>query len=77
MDAGVMAPQVSTGVFSQRYWPGVGAGPLDDCGPLADLMALHAVAPAVLLPSVRTYRVRAGVPDTDTGSEGLAQRSAS
>jgi hypothetical protein len=65
-----MALQVSTGVLSQRYYPGVGPGPLDDCWALADLMALHAIAPEVSLPSVTTYRVRAGVPDTATGSEG-------
>lgn len=65
-----MSLQVSTGVLSQRYYPGVGTGPLDDCWALADLMALHAVAPTVALPTITAYRTRAGVPDTATGSEG-------
>ena len=67
-----MGLQVSTGVLSQAWYPGIGEGPLDDCGPLADFMALHAVAPTVPLPTVRTYRTRAGVADTDTASEGLS-----
>lgn len=71
--------QLSTGVFSQRYWPGVGAGPLDDCWLLGDLMAVHAADPTLRLVSAGTYRQAAYVPgivpvvpDTATGSEGGA-----
>lgn len=65
-----MNPSLSVGVLSQRYWPEIGLGPLDDCWVLADLMALHGVAPWSWLRDVAAYRKAAGVPDTATGSEG-------
>lgn len=67
-----MSRQVSTGVFNQKLWPGVGAAPYDDCVILADFMAAHAVRPELTLPSIAAYRAAAGVPDTDGKSEGLS-----
>lgn len=57
-------------VLNQAIYPGVGKGPLDDCWVLADLMGVHACAPWSWLVNVKDYRGVAGVPDTDTGSEG-------
>lgn len=69
----------SDGNFSQRYWPGIGGGYLDDCTILADFRAVRGRDPRRKLPSIATYRARAitpwtpaGVPDTDTASEGLS-----
>lgn len=54
-------PHLSSGVFSQKMWPGV--GDVDDCWCLADLMAVHAVAPWASLPDITKYRAAAGNPD--------------
>lgn len=56
-----MDPQVSIGAFHQASWPG--AGDVDDCWAVADLQAVHAVAPWLLLPGVPAYRTAAGNPD--------------
>ena len=56
-----MLPQFTTGVFNQKRWPR--AGDTDDCWVLADLMAIHSVAPWLRLPDVTKYRAAAGVPD--------------
>jgi hypothetical protein len=61
-------PHLSSGVFYQKAWPGWG-GDADDCWVLADLMAIHAVAPWVSLPNVAEYRKAAGNPD-DPGQDG-------
>jgi len=66
----VVVPNFSVGTFSQRHYRGVGGGPLDDCWAVSDLMALHGCAPHLALISVKHYREKAGVPDTNTGSEG-------
>ena len=58
-----MNPHLSSGVFSQSWWPGNGGRPYDDCWCLADMMAVHAVAPWLSLPSVVKYRKAAGNPD--------------
>lgn len=63
-----MNPHLSSGVFYQKSWPGWG-GDADDCWVLADLMAVHAVAPWVSLPAVNEYRKDAGNPD-DPGQDG-------
>lgn len=65
-----MNPHLSSGVFSQVWWPGNGGRPYDDCWVLADLMAIHAVAPWVSLPSVGGYRAAAGNPDEPNVPDG-------
>jgi hypothetical protein len=65
-----MVPQFTQGTFSQRRWPGIGAGPLDDCWIMADQQNVHACAPWETMRGVKPYREAAGVPDTATGSEG-------
>jgi hypothetical protein len=54
-------PQFTTGVFNQKRWPR--AGDTDDCAVLADLMAVHGVAPWLRLPGVKKYRDAANRPD--------------
>jgi hypothetical protein len=56
-----MDPQVSVGAFHQASWPG--AGDVDDCWAIADLQAIHAVAPWLRLVTVPAYREAAGNPD--------------
>lgn len=58
-----MNPHLSSGVFSQVWWPGNGGAPYDDCWALSDLMAVHSVAPWSHLPNVIQYRAAAGNPD--------------
>lgn len=77
-----MGLQVSTGVFSQVYWRGVGALPRDDCWVLADFMGVHAVAPHLGLPSIAAYRERANIagwkpvyPDTAAIEGGALEHS--
>lgn len=67
-----MSAKVSAGAYSQRFWPGIGGGSLDDCVILADFRAAHAQHPELTLPSIATYRARAGVPDFDDVSNGLS-----
>lgn len=56
-----MQPQFSTGVFNQVRWPK--AGDVDDCWCLADMMAVHGVAPWLWLPTITDYRTAANKPD--------------
>jgi hypothetical protein len=65
-----MNPHLSSGVFTQSWWPGNGGRPYDDCWVLADLMAVHAVAPWVSLPNVIVYRREAGNPDEPNVPDG-------
>lgn len=65
-----MTPNFTVGVFSQRDFRGHGSGPLDDCWVCSDQMALHACAPWEAIHGIKPYRSAAGVPDTNTGSEG-------
>jgi hypothetical protein len=53
-------PQFTTGVFNQRRWPQ--AGDTDDCWAIADLMAVHSVAPWLQLPAMSRYREAAENP---------------
>lgn len=63
-----MNPHLSSGIFSQVHWPGVGSD-RDECWALSDMMAVHAVAPWVSLPTAGVYRAAAGNPD-DPGQDG-------
>lgn len=65
-----MNPHLSSGVFNQTWWPGNGGPPYDDCWTLADMMAVHAVAPWVSLPTVIKYRAAAGNPDAPGVPDG-------
>lgn len=65
-----MNPHLSSGVFSQAWWPGNGGRPLDDCWALSDLMAVHAVAPWLSLPTIIEFRREAGNPDEAGVSDG-------
>jgi hypothetical protein len=56
-----MPLQFSTGVFNQKRWPK--AGDVDDCWCLADLMAVHGVAPWLRLPNITEFRAAAEKPD--------------
>ena len=67
-------PHLSSGVFSQKMWPGV--GDVDDCWCLADLMAVHAVAPWASLPNITDYRQAAGNPDQPGPTGGNIGHSA-
>ena len=49
-----MLPQFTTGVFNQQRWSQ--AGDTDDCWAIADLMAVHSVAPWLRLPGITKYR---------------------
>jgi len=66
----VTTPNFTVGVISQRDFRGAGGGPLDDCWVCSDEMALHACAPWEPIRGIKPYRAAAGVPDTNTGSEG-------
>ena len=55
-----MNPQFTTGVFNQQRWPQ--AGDTDDCWAIADLMAVHSVAPWLPLPGITKYREAAEIP---------------
>lgn len=75
-------PQVSAGVFSQRYWPGIGSGPLDDCWVLADFQALYGCDPRFTLPTIAAYRKAANIaqwkpvyPDTSASEGGALEHS--
>lgn len=77
-----MGLQISTGVFNQALWPGIGGGPRDDCWVLADYMGAHAVAPELGLPSIARYRELANIagwkpvyPDTDATEGGALEHS--
>ena len=69
-----MNPTISVGVFNQVHWPE--AGDVDDCWCLADLMAVHAVAPWSALPGITAYRAAAGVPDQIGPTGGSISASA-
>jgi hypothetical protein len=68
-----MVPQFTTGVFNQKRWPR--AGDPDECWMLADLMALHSVAPWLRLPSAKRYRAAAGNPDEEGPTPGTVRQS--
>jgi hypothetical protein len=70
----VTNPHLSSGVFSQKYWPGV--GDVDDCWAMAALLAVHAVAPWVSLPKMTDYRAAAGNPDKPGPTGGSLAHSA-
>lgn len=65
-----MNPNLSVGIFNQTWWPGNGGKPYDDCWALADLMAVHGVAPWLNLPTIIKYRAAAGNPDAPGVSDG-------
>lgn len=67
-------PHLSSGVFSQRYWPEV--GDVDDCWAMADIMGIHAVAPWVALPAMTAYRAAADNPDRIGATGGSIAQSA-
>jgi hypothetical protein len=69
-----MFAQFTTGVFNQKRWPGV--GDTDDCWAIADLMAVHSVAPWLRLPNVPQYREKAGNPDLEGPTPGSVRQSA-
>lgn len=56
-----MKPYITAGVFNQRLWPRV--GDTDECWVCAALMAVHAAAPWLSLPTAKTFRSAAGNPD--------------
>lgn len=64
-----MVPQFTQGVFSQRYWRGV--GDVDDCAVLAAIACVHACAPWAALPSATAFRAAAGNPDDPSAPDGL------
>jgi hypothetical protein len=66
-------PQFTTGVFNQRRWPR--AGDVDDCWAVADLMAVHSVAPWLRLPNMTQYRAAANNPDRDGPTPGTVAQS--
>lgn len=63
-----MFPNFTAGVFNQKRWPKV--GDTDECWMLADLMALHSVAPWLRLPNAEVYRDAAGNPDDTEELDG-------
>lgn len=63
-------PQFTQGVFSQKFWRGV--GDIDDCVVLADLQCVHAVTPWASLPSSPAYRTAAGNPDDPVNADGMS-----
>jgi hypothetical protein len=69
-----MLPQFTTGIFNQKAWPK--AGDVDDCWVIADLMAIHGVAPWLRLPNVTVYRAAAGNPDKPGPTPGSVDQSA-
>lgn len=64
-----MVPQFTQGVFSQKFWRGV--GDIDDCAVLAVLACIHGCAPWLTLPGVTAYRDAAGNPDDPNSPDGL------
>jgi hypothetical protein len=69
-----MVPQFTTGVFNQQRWPQ--AGDTDDCWAIADLMAVHSVAPWLRLPGVTKYREAANNPRQPGPTPGNVAQSA-
>jgi hypothetical protein len=69
-----MIPNFTTGVFNQQRWPGV--GDTDDCWAIADLMAVHSVAPWIRLPNLPQYRELADNPNELGPTPGSITHSA-
>lgn len=69
-----MLPQFTTGVFNQQRWPQ--AGDTDDCWAIADLMAVHGVAPWLRLPGITRYREAANNPRMPGPTPGNVRDSA-
>jgi hypothetical protein len=67
-------PQFTTGVFNQQRWPQ--AGDTDDCWAIADLMAVHSVAPWIRLPGITRYRELARNPRMPGPTPGTVAQSA-
>ena len=63
-----MFPNFTVGVFNQKRWPKTGDA--DECWMLADLMAIHSVAPWLRLPNAEDYRNAAGNPDIQGQPDG-------
>lgn len=68
-----MIPQFTTGIFNQKRWPK--AGDVDDCWAVADLMAVHSVAPWLRLPNITQYRAAANNPDMPGPTPGTVAQS--
>ena len=66
---------MSLRILSQKHFPGRGKGPYDDCAICAVYWALAQVLPWLTPPGIDVFRAAAGVPDTDTGSEGLDENA--